>query len=93
MTENKGKRRPLFYFRLQRSSRARWIVQGRAPPWFAEKIILARGLRYFFAKPAQSGTGQKGRQEIKYRLDKPQMSNSKNERYEQKQLHPDGKIP
>ena len=51
MTENKGKRRPLFYFRLQRSSRARWIVQGRAPPWFAEKIILARGLRYFFAKP------------------------------------------
>ena len=42
---------------------------------------------------AQSGTGQKGRQEIKYRLDKPQMSNSKNERYEQKQLHPDGKIP
>lgn len=26
---------------------------------------------------ALSGTGQKGRQEIKYRLDKPQMSNSK----------------
>ena len=51
MTENKGKRRPLFYFRLQRSSRARWIVQGRAPPGFAEKIILARVLRYFFAKP------------------------------------------
>lgn len=77
MTENKGKRRPLFYFRLQRSSRARWIVQGRAPPWFAEKIILARGLRYFSQSLAQSGTGQKGRQEIKYRLDKPQMSNSK----------------
>ena len=26
---------------------------------------------------AQSGTGQRGRQEIKYRLDEPQMSNSK----------------
>ena len=50
MTENREKGRPLFYFRLQRSSRARWIVQGRAPPWFAEKIILARGLRYFFRK-------------------------------------------
>lgn len=93
MTENREKGRPLFYFRLQRSSRARWIVQGRAPPWFAEKIILARVLRYFSQSLAQSGTGQKGRQEIKYRLDKPQMSNSKNERYEQKQLHPDGKIP
>ena len=84
---------PLFYFRLQRSSRARWIVQGRAPPGFAEKIILARGSGIFSQSLAQSGTGQKGRQEIKYRLDKPQMSNSKNERYEQKQLHPDGKIP
>lgn len=77
MTENREKGRPLFYFRLQRSSRARWIVQGRAPPWFAEKIILARGLRYFSQSLVQSGTGQKGRQEIKYRLDKPQMSNSK----------------
>ena len=88
MTENKGKRRPLFYFRLQRSSRARWIVQGRALPWFAEKIILARGLRYFFAKPCaiRHGTERQAR-------NKPQMSNSKNERYEQKQLHPDGKIP
>ncbi|KDS31563.1 hypothetical protein M097_0589 [Phocaeicola vulgatus str. 3775 SL(B) 10 (iv)] len=51
------------------------------------------GSGIFSQSLAQSGTGQKGRQEIKYRLDKPQMSNSKNERYEQKQLHPDGKIP
>ena len=43
MTENREKGRPLFYFRLQRSSRARWIVQGRGPLWFAEKIILAWG--------------------------------------------------
>lgn len=93
MTENKGKGRPLFYFRLQRSSRARWIVQGRAPPWFAEKIILARWLRYFFAKPCAIRHGTERQARIKYRLDKPQMSNSKNERYEQKQLHPDGKIP
>ena len=50
MTENREKGRPLFYFRLQRSSRARWIVQGRAPPWFAEKIILARRAAVFFPK-------------------------------------------
>ncbi len=93
MTENREKEKPLFYFRLQRSSHARWIVQGRSPPWFAEKIILARGSGIFSQSLALSGTGQKGRQEIKYRLDKPQMSNSKNERYEQKQLHPNGKIP
>ena len=60
------KGRPLFYFRLQRSSRARWIVQGRAPPWFAEKIILARGLRYFFAKPCaiRHGTERQARNKI-----------------------------
>ena len=94
MTENREKGRPLFYFRLQRSSRARWIVQGRASPWFAEKIILARGLRYFFAKPCaiRHGTERQARNKIPA-FDKPQMSNSKNERYEQKQLHPDGKIP
>ena len=68
MTENREKGRPLFYFRLQRSSRARWIVQGRASPG---------GSGIFSQSLALSGTGQKGRQEIKYRLDKPQMSNSK----------------
>lgn len=93
MTENREKGRPLFYFRLQRSSRARWIVQGRAPPWFAEKSSSPGGSGIFSQSLVQSGTGQKGRQEIKYRLDKPQMSNSKNEEYEQKQLHSDGKIP
>lgn len=76
MTENKEKETAVL-FPPAKSSRARWIVQGRAPPWFAEKIILARVLRYFSQSLAQSGTGQKGRQEIKYRLDKPQMSNSK----------------
>jgi len=66
MTENREKGRPLFYFRLQRSSRARWIVQGRAPPWFAEKIILARVLRYFFAKPCaiRHGTERQARNKI-----------------------------
>jgi hypothetical protein len=42
---------------------------------------------------AQSGTGQRGRQEIKYRLTSREMFNSKIKRYEQKQLHPDEKVP
>ena len=92
MTENKEKRRPLFYFSLQSSSRALWIVQGRALR-VSRKNHPRCACGIFSQSLAQSGTGQKGRQEIKYRLDKPQMSNSKNERYEQKQLHPDGKIP
>ena len=93
MTVNRRKRRPLFYFRLQRSSRARWIVQGRALRGLLKKSSSPECSGIFSQSLALSGTGQKGRQEIKYRLDKPQMSNSKNERYEQKQLHPDGKIP
>ena len=77
MTENKEKGRPLFYFRLQRSSRARWIVQAGPLRGLLKKSSSHECSGIFSQSLAQSGTGQKGRQEIKYRLDKPQMSNSK----------------
>ena len=74
MTENREKGRPLFYFRLQRSSRARWIGPLRG---LLKKSSSHECSGIFSQSLALSGTGQKGRQEIKYRLDKPQMSNSK----------------
>lgn len=61
--------------------------KGRPVPAGSCKARALRGLLkkssshecsgIFSQSLAQSGTGQKGRQEIKYRLDKPQMSNSK----------------
>ena len=68
------------------------IEQGRALAGF-RKNLPRSACGIFPESPAQSGTGRYGRQEIKYRLGKPQMSNSKNECYEQTQLHTDGKIP
>ena len=67
---------PLFYFSLQSSSRALWIGQGRAlrVSW-KNHPRCACGI--FPESLAQSGTERLGRQEIKYRLDEPQMSNSK----------------
>ncbi len=55
--EKKRNRTPLFYFSLQSSSRALWIVQGRALQGFAEKSSSLR-LRIFpesLRNPARTG--------------------------------------
>ena len=85
-----GKKRgigtPLFYFSLQSSSRALWIVQ-RPGPSVRGKIIPRCACGIFPESLAQSGTERRGRQEIKSRLYKAGgCLTQKTKRYEQKQL-------
>ncbi|RHM94983.1 hypothetical protein DWZ35_10055 [Bacteroides caccae] len=77
MTENREKGRPLFYFRLQRSPVPAGLCKAGPLRGLLKKSSSPGGSGIFSQSLVQSGTGQKGRQEIKYRLDKPQMSNSK----------------
>ena len=93
MTENKGKGDRCFISACKGRPVPAGLCKAGPLRGLLKKSSSPGGSGIFSQSLAQSGTGQKGRQEIKYRLDKPQMSNSKNERYEQKQLHPDGKIP
>ena len=58
--------RPLFYFRLQRSSRAIRIEQGQTLKGLLKKSSSPCGFRYFFAKPCtiQHGTVWQARNKI-----------------------------